>query len=137
MTADKNILIVTVGSDEKLYEAGLEAIQRLEDDKTVGKPATVTFANEKQLGEVFNERTYTLLRIIREDQPDSIRETARFAGRDVKNVHQELTTLEALGIIRFDRDGQSKRPVFPYDDLFISPFAHDSGDTAATVYPRK
>nr|WP_165383936.1 hypothetical protein [Natrinema altunense] len=27
-------------------------------------------------------------------------------------------------------DGQSKRPVFPYDDLIISPFAHDDGDTA-------
>mgnify|MGYP000176165455 CR=1 FL=1 len=133
MSNDKNILIVTVDGSEELYEEGLEAIQRLERDRPVGKPATVTFANEKQLGEVFNERTYTLLRVIRDDGPDSIRETARFVGRDVKNVHDELTKLEALGIVRFERDGQSKRPVFPYDDLFISPFAHDSGDTAATV----
>ncbi|AFO57804.1 MULTISPECIES: hypothetical protein [unclassified Natrinema] len=79
---------------------------------------------------MLNERTFTLLRVIRADEPDSIRETARLVGRDVKNVHEEVTTLEALGIIRFDEDGQSKRPVFPYDDLIISPFAHDDGDTA-------
>ncbi|MFC7081669.1 hypothetical protein [Halorussus caseinilyticus] len=93
----------------------------------------MTFANEKQLGSVFDERTYALLRVVRENSPDSIRETARLVGRDVKNVHRELTKLEALGIIRFEKDGQSKRPVFPYDDLFISPFAHDAGDTAAPV----
>lgn len=133
MTDPKNILLVTVGGGEEMYEEGLEAIRQLEDDQSVGKPTTVTFANEEQLGDVFDERTYTLLRVIREDHPDSIRETARLVGRDVKNVHQELTKLEALGIIRFDQEGQSKRPVFPYDDLFISPFAHDAGDAAAPV----
>ena len=133
MTEHKNILMVTVGGGEEIYEEGLEAIRQLEDGESVRKPTAVTFANEKQLGDLFDERTYTLLRIIREEHPDSIRETARLVGRDVKNVHQELTQLEALGIVRFDQDGQSKRPVFPYDDLFISPFAHDVGDAAAPV----
>lgn len=133
MTNTKNILVVTIGGGEEVYEEGLEAIQQLERGESIEKPTTVTFANEKQLGEVFNERTYTLLRVIREDEPNSIRETARLVGRDVKNVHEELTRLEVLGVIRFDEDGQSKQPVFPYDDLFISPFTHDFGDTAAPV----
>lgn len=129
----KNVLVVTIGGGEELYEEGLEAIQQLERGESIEKPTTVTFANEKQLGDVFNERTYTLLRVVREEEPGSIRETARLVGRDVKNVHEELTKLEVLGIIRFDEEGQSKRPVFPYDDLFISPFTHDSGDAAAPV----
>lgn len=41
---------------------------------------------------------------------------------------QELTTLEALGVIRFEQDGQSKRPRFPYDDLVIRPFGEPAGD---------
>lgn len=133
MTDTKNVLLVTVGGGEEIYEEGLEAIQQLELGEQVSKPTRVTFADEKQLGEVFDERAYTLLRVVREDSPDSIRETARLVGRDVKNVHEELTQLEALGIIRFEEQGQSKRPVFPYDDLFISPFAPKSGDTAAPV----
>ena len=133
MTDDKSVLLVTIGDGGDLYEDGREAIQKLTDGKPVERPATVTFANAKQLSDVFNERTYTLLRVIRDETPSSIRETARVVGRDVKNVHEELTTLEALGVIRFDEDGQSKRPVFPYDDLVISPFPHDDGDTAAAA----
>jgi predicted transcriptional regulator len=127
---DTNVLLVTIGNVESLDEAGREAIRTLQGGDPVDQPAIVTVANEQQLSDVLNERTYTLLRVIRSDEPDSIRETARLVGRDVKNVHEEVTTLEALGIIRFDEDGQSKRPVFPYDDLIISPFAHDDGDTA-------
>ena len=127
---DTNVLLVTVGGGEDAYEEGLEAIRSLRRDETVEAPATVTFANEKQLGRVFDERVYQLLRVIRDEEPRSIRETARLVERDVKNVHEELTRLEALGVIRFDEDGQAKRPVFPYDDLVISPFARD--DRSAT-----
>ncbi|OLZ39697.1 hypothetical protein A6E15_01275 [Natrinema saccharevitans] len=125
-----NVLLVTIGDADGLSEEGREAIRTLRGGESVDRPATVTVANEQQLSDVFNERTYALLRVIRDENPESIREMARVVGRDVKNVHEELTTLEALGIIRFDDDGQSKRPVFPYDDLIISPFAHDGGDSA-------
>lgn len=133
MTDTRELLVVTIGDDEGLYERGRDAIRQLESGEPVERPATITFANEQQLGEVFNERTYTLLRVIREDEPQSIRETARLVDRDVKNVHEELSTLEALGVIRFDQEGQAKRPVFPYDDLVICPFGEDENDTATAT----
>lgn len=91
------------------------------------------FPNEAKLTEVFNERTYTPLRVIRDETPESIRETARLVGRDKKNVHEELTTLEALGVIRFEEAGRAKRPVFPHDDLVVSPLAHGRGDSTHTA----
>lgn len=133
MTTTPTVLLVTIAPGDGISDESLDAIRRLNDGESFDTPATLTFSNEKQLGDVFNERTYTLLRTIREDDPESIRETARMVGRDVKNVHQELTRLEALGVIRFDETGRSKRPVFPYDDLVISPFAHDSDDSAAAA----
>jgi len=96
----------------------------------VEKPAKLTLPNEEALGEIFNERTYTLLRVIREEKPSSIRETARLVDRDKKNVHEELTQLEALGVIRFEDDGYVKQPVFPYDNLFIMPFREGSSISA-------
>lgn len=104
MPHSMNVLLVTVDDDHDPYEAGIEAIQQFEAGQAIDQPATIRFANESQLTDVFNERTYTLLRTIRDETPGSIRETARLVGRDKKNVHEELMTLEALGVIRFEAD---------------------------------
>jgi predicted transcriptional regulator len=133
MTETENVLLVTIGGDDHLYDRGLDAIEKLDAREPIDQPPTIRFANEHQLGEVFNERTYRLLRVIREDEPDSIREAARLVNRDVKNVHEELSGLEALGVIRFVVEGQAKRPVFPYDDLVISPLGGDDRDTATAT----
>lgn len=122
--------MVTVSSEDELYRNGRDAIRQLEAGEGVEGPPRIVFADEAQLAAVFNERTYRLLRTIRERAPGSIRETARLVGRDVKNVHDELTTLEGLGVIRFEDAGRAKRPVFPYDDLVINPLGADSLDSA-------
>jgi predicted transcriptional regulator len=133
MTDDTNILVVTVDDETEPYREGLNAIRQLKGGEPVEQPAVVRFLNESQLTDVFNERTYTLLGVIRDEQPDSIRETARLVGRDKKNVHEELTTLEALGVIRFEEEGRAKRPVFPYDDLVVTPLTDRSGDSSRAL----
>ena len=133
MTDTPTTLLVTIDDNADPYDAGKAAIQRLKRGESVDQPATVTFPNEELLAATFNERTYALLNVIRTDEPASIRETARLVDRDKKNVYDELTTLESLGVIRFETDGKSKQPVFPYDELLIRPVGdpeHDA-DSAA------
>lgn len=121
-------LSVTVKRGDEVYERGREAVERLERGEQVDERPTVAFADTDQLTDVFDTHAYRLLRVIRRENPGSIRETARLVDRDVKNVHQKLTTLEALGVIRFVTEGNAKRPVFPYDGLVITPLGTDSGD---------
>ncbi|MDS0295410.1 hypothetical protein [Halogeometricum luteum] len=45
------------------------------------------------------------------ERPESIRETAQLVDRDYKEVHRNLKELEALGVIEFITDGNSKRPI--------------------------
>jgi len=125
----KDVLIVTVG-DDSIYQEGKEAIRRMTDDEPVEEPSVLSFADEEQLAEVFDGHTYSILRVIRNQEPGSIRETARLVGRDIKNVHRELSRLEALGVVRFEEDGQAKKPVFPYDDLLIRPFVNEGSEPA-------
>jgi predicted transcriptional regulator len=60
-----------------------------------------------------------LLRTIARENPAGIRETARLVERDVRQVHRNLTELEALGLIDFETDGQSKRPTVWYDTIEV------------------
>ncbi|MFB6068721.1 MAG: hypothetical protein ABEJ90_02215, partial [Halobacterium sp.] len=67
-------------------------------------------------------------------EPASINETARVVDRDVKNVHEERSQLAQRGIIFFEEDGQSKRPVVWFDELVITlPFDPETGDTATAA----
>jgi predicted transcriptional regulator len=125
-------LLVTVQSNEEFYEESREAIERLQRGEAIEEPDSFSFPTVDLLFETFNSQTMQLLETIAEEGPDSIRETARLVDRDVKNVHQELTELERLGLIQFEQDGRAKRPIFPYDQVMISlPFDRKDATDAA------
>ena len=120
-TTTSQTLLVKIQSNDELYR-----------EESVDKPDTFAFETSELLFETFNPRTVALLETISDSEPESIRETARLVDRDVKNVHEELTELNRLGVIRFEDSGRSKRPVFPYEEIVISlPFNHDGARDAA------
>jgi len=129
-----NTLLVTVDSNEEFYEKGHEAIERLKRGEAIEEADSFSFPNVDLLFETFNSQTMGLLETIAEEEPDSIRETARLVDRDVKNVHQELTELERLGLVQFEQESRAKRPVFPYDEVMIRlPFDREDATGAASV----
>lgn len=131
-TTTSQTLLVKIQSNDELYRDGRETLQRLSREESVDKPDTFAFETSELLFETFNPRTVALLETISDSEPESIRETARLVDRDVKNVHEELTELNRLGVIRFEDSGRSKRPVFPYEEIVISlPFNHDGARDAA------
>lgn len=76
-----------------------------------------------------------MLETISENEPTSIRETARLVDRDYKQVHQNLTELEDTGVIEFEggRSGQPKKPILAYDGLEVDlPLTGGTPPDAAT-----
>jgi len=129
-------LLVTVAGPEDTYRQSRDAVDRLARGEDVEEPDRFNFSSVDRLFETFNPRTMELLRTIDDQEPGSIRETARLVGRDKKNVHDELTRLYRLGVIRFDQEGQAKRPVVPYEEIVISlPFGRDEATDAARASP--
>jgi predicted transcriptional regulator len=58
-----------------------------------------------------------LLRALVREGPTSIREAARLVDRDVRQVHDNLWKLGELGLVEFDRSGQSHRPYVTYERI--------------------
>jgi len=130
----ESTLVVTVKSSSEFHDDVTDGIKTLERGDAVDSPPTLSFTSYDELMETLTPRVLDLIEAIRREEPSSINETARVVDRDVKNVHEELSRLAHLGIIFFEEDGQSKRPVVWFDELVINlPFDPEAGDTAAAA----
>lgn len=128
---DKSTLVVTVQSSGEFHDDVRSAIQALERGDSVDSTPTISFESYDGLMETLTPRVLDLIEAIRREEPGSINETARVVGRDVKNVHEELSRLAQLGIIYYEEEGQRKRPVVWFDELVINlPFKPNAGDRA-------
>ena len=131
---NESTLVVTVKSSKEFHADVTDKVETLERGDTVDSTPTLSFTSYDDLMETLTPRVLDLIEAIRREEPSSINETARIVDRDVKNVYEELSRLAQLGIIFFEEDGQSKRPVVWFDELVINlPFDPEAGDTATAA----
>ena len=112
MTADT--LKITYGQRENNQRAARERLRRAESGEEFEEQEAAFVLNFEDLDDVerlMRRLNLQLLDIVASERPESIRETARLANRDYKEVHRNLKELEALGVIEFTTDGNSKRPI--------------------------
>ncbi len=130
----ESTLVVTVLSSSEFHDDVTDNIETLEGGAATESPPRLSFTSYDDLMDTLTPRVLDLIEAIRKEEPSSINETARVVGRDVKNVHEELSQLAQLGIIFFEEDGQSKRPVVWFDELVINlPFDPQTDESAATA----
>jgi predicted transcriptional regulator len=130
----ESTLVVTVKSSSEFHDDITDRIEAIEGREGVDSTPTLSFTSYDDLMETLTPRVLDLIEAIRREEPSSINETARVVDRDVKNVYEELSRLAQLGIIFFEEDGQSKRPVVWFDELIINlPFDPEAGDTTAAA----
>jgi predicted transcriptional regulator len=76
----------------------------------------VTFLDVQTMLDTLSPRRLELLRHVRQHGAGNVRELARALGRDYKNVHQDVATLETAGLLL--RDG--RKLAAPWDELQAS-----------------
>jgi predicted transcriptional regulator len=109
-----NTLKITYGQRENAQRAARERLRRAEAGEEFDEQEAAFILNFENLDDVerlMRRLNLQLLDVIASERPDSIRETARLVNRDYKEVHRNLNELEALGVIEFTTNGNSKRPV--------------------------
>jgi predicted transcriptional regulator len=109
-----NTLKITYGQRENNQQAARERLRRAEAGEEFDEQEAAFILNFEDLDDVerlMRRLNLQLLDIVASERPESIRETARLVDRDYKEVHRNLKELEALGVIEFTSDGNSKRPI--------------------------
>lgn len=113
-------LTITVESDDEFHDRVLSDLEAFEEGADLDDANVLSLPDERALARVLSETNVELVRAIAQQAPESIREVARLVDRDVKEVHRNLSELEAYGLIDFEDDGRSKRPLVWYDEIEIS-----------------
>lgn len=84
-----------------------------------GEPK-IWFHSMKSLAEVLSDSNRALLKIIAEQNPNTITELAEISGREPSNLGRTLKMFERYGFIKMQQAARSKRPIAQYTDFDIS-----------------
>jgi predicted transcriptional regulator len=95
-----------------LEAMGKDFVSAWNGEKTSDPVATFSFSSPAQLFSVISPKRWELIERLQKIGPESVRGLARSLGRDVKRVHDDVTSLIDWGII--ERTEQGKVCV-PYD----------------------
>lgn len=80
----------------------------------------LSFSSIKEMARTLTPKRLELLRLIRRTHPQSVRQLAALAGRDIKNVSTDMKVLENLCLVEAEEresPRQRKRPVSTFDRL--------------------
>lgn len=113
-------LTVRVGQAERTRQEALDRVCAAERGEGVAERHVLDFEDEADLARLVSETNLELLRAIAEEDPESMRQVEETVGRDHKEVHRNLTELEALGVVEFVEEGRAKRPIVRFDELEIT-----------------
>lgn len=99
-----------------------KAYQRVAQGKPVRKKGGTFFASIDAVRKVLTENRIQLLKIIKQERPQSLYELAKLAHRDLKNVTQDIVFLEDLGLVDLRKPNgirRQRKPVLLSDRFSV------------------
>jgi predicted transcriptional regulator len=114
----KRVKIEIRSLDNALKEAG-EVFEKLSKGETVQKKTAIYFNNLKEMRKVLTEKRLELLKAIKDKKPASVYELAKMVNRDIKNVLQDLSYLQELGLVEITETRDKKIPHVGYDKIAL------------------
>lgn len=110
-------VVIGIASQQDI-RARARAIARGEHRPAAGEPK-IWFTSMRSLAEVLSDDNRALLRVIREQQPESLSHLADLTGRAPSNLSRTLRTMERYGLVEMHREDRQVRPVVTADEFVI------------------
>lgn len=112
----KRVKVELKSLDDALKEAG-EVFEKISKDEHVQRKTAVYFSNLREMRKVLTEKRLELLKVIKDRKPASVYELSKMVKRDIKNVLQDLTYLQELGLVVITETKDKKIPRVVYDRI--------------------
>lgn len=110
-------MVIGIASQQAI-RARVLAIARGEHRPRPDEPK-IWFTSMRSLAEVLSDDNRALLRVIREQKPESLSQLAEFTGRAPSNLSRTLKTMERYGLVEMQRELRTVRPVVKASEFVI------------------
>ncbi len=118
----KNIKIA-IKSTEAFLEEAKSTMKKIMAGEKVSRENGLYFKNLDVMRKVLTPKRLELMHAIKEKRPQSVYELSMLMNRDLKNVTQDLTYLEMLGLVELkktkDKKGTKTTPSVEYDKILL------------------
>lgn len=79
----------------------------------------IYFTDFNAFRKAMTPQRFALLKMIRQNHPDSISCLADLSGRNIKNVSDDVKALVNLGLVEISQTGKHKAPHLKYDKIMV------------------
>ncbi|TAL83963.1 MAG: MarR family transcriptional regulator [Rhodanobacter sp.] len=110
-------MVIGIASQQAIRARAL-AIARGDHQPRPNEPK-IWFTSMRSLAEVLSDDNRALLRVIREQKPESLSQLAEFTGRAPSNLSRTLKTMEHYGLMQMQRESRTVRPVVTASEFVI------------------
>lgn len=110
-------LVIGIATQQDIRKRAL-AIARGEHQPRPGEPK-IWFTSMRSLAEVLSDENRALLRVMREQKPESLNQLAVLTGRAPSNLSRTLKTMEHYGIVEMRKTDRTVRPIAKASEFVI------------------
>jgi len=116
VVAQEAVIGIMPREDFKQYTI---AIAKGEQKPKEGEPK-IWFDSTESMAQILSTKNRELLRIIRDENPQSLIELAGSSGRHKGNLSRTLRTMQECGIVSLEKQGRSLKPSVIIDRFLAS-----------------
>ncbi len=103
---------VAIKSEDQFWQDFKTRVTEFDHAARAGKEVKaradiLVFGSLAEMAKVLTPKRLELLGLIRRHHPESVRELATLAGRDIKNVSEDARLLERYGFIDVEKNGKT------------------------------
>lgn len=110
-------LVIGIASQQAIRARAL-AIAHGDHQPRPNEPK-IWFTSMRSLAEVLSDDNRALLRVIREQKPESLSQLAEFTGRAPSNLSRTLKTMERYGLVEMRRTLRNVQPIATASEFVI------------------
>ena len=113
------VLIVKVEEPKNVAEKLLRTLGKATFGGTLKEEQTLTFPSVEKLFKILTPARWEIVKALQTREFKSIRDLAKFLGRDYSNVWKDIQILNDLGIVEVEKTERGYKVYIPYERIVV------------------